>query len=80
MPRLEVQFAAPPLKIERWCPVSAQISFQAVSIASRTSDSDNTGAASYGQNPWNSMLTFSVDAGPVRNKAYLLGFFDILLS
>ena len=32
----------------------------------------------YGQNPWNSMLTFSVDAGPVRNKAYLQGFCDII--
>ena len=25
----------------------------------------------YGLNPWNSTLTFGVDAGPVHNKAYL---------
>jgi hypothetical protein len=28
--------------------------------------------------PWNSMLTFGVDAGPVRNKADLQSFFDII--
>jgi cytosine/uracil/thiamine/allantoin permease len=32
----------------------------------------------YGLNPWNSMLTFGVDAGPVRNKAELQGFCDII--
>ena len=32
----------------------------------------------YGLNPWNSMLTFGVDAGPVRNKVELQGFFDII--
>src|SRR5882672_7457553 len=31
----------------------------------------------YGLNPWNSLLTFGVDAGPVRNKAELQGFCDI---
>jgi hypothetical protein len=32
----------------------------------------------YGLNPWNSMLTFGVDAGPVPNKADLQRFFDII--
>jgi hypothetical protein len=32
----------------------------------------------YGLNPWNSMLTFGVDAGPVPNKAELQTFFDII--
>jgi hypothetical protein len=32
----------------------------------------------YGLNPWNSMLTFGVDAGPVRNKAELQAFCDML--
>jgi hypothetical protein len=32
----------------------------------------------YGLNPWNSMLTFDVDAGPVRNRAELQGFCDII--
>jgi hypothetical protein len=32
----------------------------------------------YGLNPWNSMLTFGVDAGPVHNKAYLQSFCDII--
>jgi hypothetical protein len=32
----------------------------------------------YGLNPWNSMLTFGVDAGPVPNKADLQGFCDII--
>jgi len=32
----------------------------------------------YGLNPWNSMLTFGVDAGPVRNRAELQGFCDII--
>jgi len=32
----------------------------------------------YGLNPWNSLLTFGVDAGPVRNKAELQSFFEII--
>ena len=32
----------------------------------------------YGLNPWNSLLTFGVDAGPVRNKADLQNFCDII--
>jgi hypothetical protein len=28
----------------------------------------------YGLNPWNSMLAFGIDAGPVRNKAELQRF------
>jgi hypothetical protein len=32
----------------------------------------------YGLNPWNSMLTFGVDAGPVPNKADLQSFCDII--
>jgi hypothetical protein len=32
----------------------------------------------YGLNPWNSMLTFGVDAGPVRNKDELQRFYDII--
>jgi hypothetical protein len=32
----------------------------------------------YGLNPWNSLLTFGVNAGPVRNKAELQGFCDII--
>ena len=32
----------------------------------------------YGLNPWNSMLTFGVDAGPVRNKNELLRFCEII--
>jgi hypothetical protein len=31
----------------------------------------------YGLNPWNCLLTFGVDAGPVRNRAELQGFCDI---
>jgi hypothetical protein len=31
----------------------------------------------YGLNPWNSMLTFSVAAGPVPNKAELQNFCEI---
>src|SRR6266478_1544027 len=31
-----------------------------------------------GLNPWNSLLTFGVDAGPIRNKAELQGFCDII--
>jgi hypothetical protein len=34
----------------------------------------------YGLNPWNAMLTFGVDAGPVRNKAELHGFFEIIIE
>ena len=32
----------------------------------------------YGLNPWNCLLTFGVDAGPVRNSAELRGFCDII--
>jgi hypothetical protein len=32
----------------------------------------------YGLNPWNSLLTFGVDAGPVRNKDELQRFCDII--
>jgi len=32
----------------------------------------------YGLNPWNSLLTFGVHAGPVRNKADLQNFCDII--
>jgi hypothetical protein len=32
----------------------------------------------YGLNPWNSMLTFGVDADPVPNKADLQNFCDII--
>ena len=32
----------------------------------------------YGLNPWNCLLTFGVDAGPVRNRADLQGFCDII--
>jgi hypothetical protein len=32
----------------------------------------------YGLNPWNSMLTFGVDAGPVRNNDELQRFCDII--
>jgi hypothetical protein len=32
----------------------------------------------YGLNPWNSLLRFGVDAGPVRNKVELQGFRDII--
>ena len=32
----------------------------------------------YGLNPWNSMLTFAVDAGPVPNKAELRSFCEII--
>jgi hypothetical protein len=32
----------------------------------------------YGLNPWNSMLTFGADAGPVPNKADLQSFCDII--
>ena len=32
----------------------------------------------YGLNPWNSMLTFGVTAGPVPNKAELQRFCDII--
>ena|SRR5271166_3729081 len=34
----------------------------------------------YGINPWNVMLTFGVEAGPVRNKAELQRFCDILTN
>jgi hypothetical protein len=32
----------------------------------------------YGLDPWNSMLTFGVDAGPVPNKVDLQSFCDII--
>jgi hypothetical protein len=32
----------------------------------------------YGLNPWNSMLMFGVDAGPVPNKADLQSFCDLI--
>ena len=32
----------------------------------------------YGLNPWNCLLTFGVDAGPVRNRAELQDFCDII--
>jgi hypothetical protein len=32
----------------------------------------------YGLSPWNSLLTFGVDAGPVPNKADLQAFCDII--
>jgi hypothetical protein len=34
----------------------------------------------YGLDPWNAMLTFGVDAGPVRNKAELDNFFEIIIE
>jgi hypothetical protein len=32
----------------------------------------------YGLNPWNCLLTFGVDAGPVHNRAELQGFCDTI--
>jgi hypothetical protein len=32
----------------------------------------------YGLNPWNCLLTFGVDAGPVRNRAELHAFCDLI--
>jgi len=32
----------------------------------------------YGLNPWNAMLSFGADAGPVPNKADLQAFCDII--
>ena len=32
----------------------------------------------YGLNPWNSLLAFGVDAGPVPNKTDLQSFCDII--
>ena len=32
----------------------------------------------YGLNPWNCLLTFGVDAGPVRNRDELQAFCDII--
>src|SRR6266436_4482369 len=32
----------------------------------------------YGLNPWNSLLTFGVEAGPVPNKTDLQSFCDII--
>jgi hypothetical protein len=34
----------------------------------------------YGLNPWNAMLTFGAAAGPVRNKAELQRFCEIITS
>jgi hypothetical protein len=34
--------------------------------------------AVYGLDPWNALLSFGVDAGPVRNKAELQRFCDII--
>ena len=34
----------------------------------------------YGLDPWNAMLTFGVVAGPVRNKAELDNFFEIIIE
>jgi hypothetical protein len=34
----------------------------------------------YGLNPWNAMLTFGADAGPVPNKAELDSFFEIIVE
>jgi hypothetical protein len=34
----------------------------------------------YGLNPWNAMLTFGGDAGPVPNKAELDNFFEIIIE
>jgi hypothetical protein len=32
----------------------------------------------YGLNPWNAMLTFGVDSGPVSNKADIQAFFEVI--
>ena len=32
----------------------------------------------YGLNPWNSMLMFGAEAGPVRNKVELLRLYEII--
>jgi hypothetical protein len=32
----------------------------------------------YGLSPWNSLLTFGIDAGPVPNKADLQAFCDVI--
>jgi hypothetical protein len=34
----------------------------------------------YGFDPWNAMLMFGVEAGPVPNKKELLAFFDIIIE
>ena len=34
----------------------------------------------YGLNLWNAMLMFGADAGPVRNKAELDGFSEIIIE
>ena len=34
----------------------------------------------YGLNPWNSLVAFGVDAGPVPNKADLQNFCDIITA
>lgn len=32
----------------------------------------------YGLNPWNALLAFGVESGPVRNKADLQAFFEVI--
>ena len=32
----------------------------------------------YGSNPWNSLLSFGSEAGPVRNKSDVQGFCDVI--
>ena len=32
----------------------------------------------YGLNPWNALMTFGVEAGPVPNKADLEAFFEVI--
>jgi hypothetical protein len=34
----------------------------------------------YGFNPWNAMLTYGVEAGPVPNKEDLQALFDVLVE
>jgi len=34
----------------------------------------------YGLNPWNSLLMFGVDAGPVPNRSDLQAFFDVIIE
>jgi hypothetical protein len=46
---------------ESWLPMDSDISQRSNCNARR-----GVNVTVYGQNPWNSMLTFSVDAGPVR--------------
>ena len=32
----------------------------------------------YGSNPWNAWLSFGVEAGPVRNRGEIQGFFHVI--